>query len=186
MYLNGKNVLQPKVLQIITEFIEADKKNYRLLQNNLSSYKNIFQYVSSNVYPEIHCSTEKRSFVLKNNFHIMFKTYKDKMQMRSMGKSPNNYENIRKETNIYEQKPVNIDKSNDSEEADVKEQVEKRKNKWREVAEKNKLLKKNRKAEENKIKEKDMWERLSKLNSEFKDIKKAKKEAKKMSETIIN
>ena len=59
-----------------------------------------------------------------------------------MGKSPNNYENIRKETNIYEQKPVNIDKSNDSEEADVKEQVEKRKNKWREVAEKNKLLKK--------------------------------------------
>ena len=106
--------------------------------------------------------------------------------MRSMGKSPNNYENIRKETNIYQQKPVNIDKSNDSEEADVKEQVEKRKNKWREVAEKNKLLKKNRKAEENKIKEKDMWERLSKLNSEFKDIKKAKKEAKKMSETIIN
>ena len=42
LYLNGKNVLQPKVLQIITEFIEADKKNYRLLQNNLSSYKNIF------------------------------------------------------------------------------------------------------------------------------------------------
>ena len=60
-----------------------------------------------------------------------------------MGKSPNNYENIRKETNIYEQKPVNIDKFNDSEEADVKEQVEKRKNKRREVAEKNKLLKKN-------------------------------------------
>ena len=143
MYLNGKNVLQPKMLQIITEFIEADKKNYRLLQNNLSRYKNIFQYVSSNVYPEIHCSTEKRGFVLKNNFHIMFKTYKDKMQIRSMGKSPNNYENIRKETNIYEQKPVNIDKFNDSEEADVKEQVEKRKNKRREVAEKNKLLKKN-------------------------------------------
>ena len=31
-----------------------------------------------------------------------------------------------------------------------------------------------------------MWERLAKLNEEFKDIKKAKKEAKKMSETIIN
>ena len=73
----------------------------------------------------------------------MFKTYKDKMQIRSMGKSPNNYENIRKETNIYEQRPVNIDKFNDSEETDVKEQVEKRKNKRREVAEKNKLLKKN-------------------------------------------
>ena len=59
LYLNGKNVLQPKVLQIIAEFIEADEKNYRLLQNNLSSYKNIFQYVYSNVCPEIYCSTEK-------------------------------------------------------------------------------------------------------------------------------
>ena len=59
-----------------------------------------------------------------------------------MGKNPNNYENIRKETNIYERKPVNIDRFNDSEVVDVKEQVEKRKNKWREVAEKNKLLKK--------------------------------------------
>ena len=45
LYLNGKNILQPKVLQIIAEFIEADEKNYRLLQNNLSSYKNIFQNI---------------------------------------------------------------------------------------------------------------------------------------------
>ena len=57
----------------------------------------------------------------------MFKTYKDKMQMRALGKNPNNYENIRKETNIYEQKPINIDDFNDSEEADVKVRVEKQK-----------------------------------------------------------
>ena len=31
-----------------------------------------------------------------------------------------------------------------------------------------------------------MWESLVKLNGEFKDIMKAKHEAKKMSETIIN
>ena len=31
-----------------------------------------------------------------------------------------------------------------------------------------------------------MWERLGKLNSEFEDIKKAKKESKKTSETIMN
>ena len=31
-----------------------------------------------------------------------------------------------------------------------------------------------------------MWNRLPKLSSEFKEIKKAKKESKKMSETIIN
>ena len=38
-----------------------------------------------------------------------------------MGKNPANYETIQKETNIYEQKPVNIDDFNKSEEAEVKE-----------------------------------------------------------------
>ena len=103
-----------------------------------------------------------------------------------MGNNPINYESIRKETNIYEQKPINIDDFNESEEAEVKQWVEKRKQRRREVAEKNKLLKKKRKAEETKRKEKDMWNRLAKLNGELKEIKKAKTESKKMSETIIN
>ena len=68
LYLNGKNVLQPKVLQIIADFNKKDEKNYRLLQNNLARYKNIFQYVYSNVYPEIYCPTGKRDFDLKSNF----------------------------------------------------------------------------------------------------------------------
>ena len=51
----------------------------------------------------------------------MFKAYKDKMQMRSIGKNPSNYENIRKETNTYKQKLINTDDFNDSEEAEVKE-----------------------------------------------------------------
>ena len=42
LYLIGKNVLQLKVLQIIADFIEKDKKNYKLLQNNLATYNNIF------------------------------------------------------------------------------------------------------------------------------------------------
>ena len=56
----------------------------------------------------------------------------------------------------------------------------------REIAENNKLLKKKKESEENKIKEKDMWQRLNKINGEFKNIKKAKKEAKNMSSTVIN
>ena len=74
-----------------------------------------------NVYPEVYCTIEKRGFDLKSNFHILFKTYKDKIQTRSIEKNPNNYENIRKETNTYEQKAINIDDFNDSEEAEVKE-----------------------------------------------------------------
>ena len=108
----------------------------------------------------------------------MFKTYKDKMQMRSIGKNPSNYENIRKETNTYKQKLINTDDFNDSEEAEVKERVNKRKLKQHEMAVNNKLLKKKQKTEENKVKEKDMWERLSKLNSEFKTLKRQKKRAK--------
>ena len=141
LYLNAKNVLQPKVLEIISEFIDADEGNYRLLQNNLSSYKNIFQYVYSNVLPEIYCSTEKQCFDLKSNFHIMFKTYKDKKELEtSMGKNPAKLESVRKETNIYEQKPINIDDFNESEEAEVKQRVENRKQKRHEVAEKSKIF----------------------------------------------
>ena len=103
-----------------------------------------------------------------------------------MGKTPVNYKSIRKETNIYEQKPIKIDDFNESEEAEVKQWVEKRKQKRQAVAEKNKLLKKKRKAEETKITEKDMWNRLATLNGEFKKIKKEKKESEKMSETIMN
>ena len=47
-----------------------------------------------------------------------------------MGKNPNNYESVWKETNTYEQKPINIDDFNDLEDAEVKEWINKRKMKW--------------------------------------------------------
>ena len=80
---------------------------------------------------------------MKSNFHIIFKTYKDKKKLdSSLGKNPENYQSIRNETNIYEQKPINIDDFNETEENEVKERVEKQKQKRHEVAEKDKLLKK--------------------------------------------
>ena len=89
LYLNGKNVLQPKVLKIITDFLNEDKNNYRKVRNNLSSYKSIFQYVYSNVFPDIYCSMEKQGFDLKNNFHIIFKTCKDKKTIgKFVGQKP--------------------------------------------------------------------------------------------------
>ena len=42
LYLNGKYVFQPKVLQIIADFIDKDEENFKLLQNNLARYKSIF------------------------------------------------------------------------------------------------------------------------------------------------
>ena len=83
LYINGENLLQPKVSEIITEFLAEKDENYKQLRNNLSHSKNIFQYVYSNVFPEIYCSIERRGFNLKSNFHIIFKTYKDKKNVES-------------------------------------------------------------------------------------------------------
>ena len=169
--MNGKNVLQPKVLEIITDFLQEDENNYKELRNNLSSYKNIFQYMYSNVFPEVYCSTEKRGFDLKSNFHIIFKTYKDKKKLdSSLGKNPENYESIRNETKIYEQKPINYGDFNKIEEKEVKERVEKQKQKRCELAKKNKLLKKKKRKEQNKLKEQDMVKRLGELNKEYRSI----------------
>ena len=169
--MNGKNVLQPKVLEIITDFLQEDENNYKELRNNLSSYKNIFQYMYSNVFPEIYCSTEKRGFDLKSNFHIIFKTYKDKKKLdSSLGKNPENYESICNETKIYEQKPINYGDFNKIEEKEVKERVEKQKQKRCELAKKNKLLKKKKRKEQNKLKEQDMVKRLGELNKEYRSI----------------
>ena len=146
LYLNGKNVLQPKVLEIINDFLNENEENYNDLRNNLSSYDNIFQYVYSNVLPEIYGSTERRGFDLKSNFHSFFKTYKDKKQLEIyLGQNPENYETIRNETSVFEQKLIEVHDFNETKEKQVKERVEKRKQKRREVAEKNKLLNKKKK-----------------------------------------
>ena len=128
VYLNDKNVLQPKVVEIITYFMQESEENYKDLRNNLPSYKTIFQYVYSNDFPEIYCSTKRRGFDLKSNFHIMFKIYKDKKKLQaSLGKDPNNYGEIRNETSVYEQKPIKVHDFNEIEEKQVKERVENRK-----------------------------------------------------------
>ena len=49
LHLNGKIVVYPKVAQIINDFSAMDEKIYLQLRNNLSQFKNIFQYVYSNV-----------------------------------------------------------------------------------------------------------------------------------------
>ena len=153
LYLNGNNVLQPKVPEIITDFLNEGRENYIELRSNLSQYKDIFQYVYSNVFPEIYCSAEYRGFNLKSTFHIMFKTYKDKKDIESLATNPPNYENVRNETDVYEQKPIKIDDFNEAEEKEIQERVEKRKMKQKEVAEKNKpFLKKKNKRKTKKLK----------------------------------
>ena len=45
LYLNGKNVLYPKIANIVWKFIQAGEKNYNKLRNNLWKFTDIIQYV---------------------------------------------------------------------------------------------------------------------------------------------
>ena len=54
LYLNGKNALLPKVSEEINEYLNEDTDIYREMKNNLSQYKNIFQYVYLNIFPQIY------------------------------------------------------------------------------------------------------------------------------------
>ena len=56
-----------------------------------------------------------------------------------MGKNSINYETVRKETHVYEQKTVSIDDFNEAEEAEVKERIEKQKAKQQGLAGNKKL-----------------------------------------------
>ena len=75
-----------------------------MLQEYLARYKDIYQYVYSHVFPEVYTTSEKRGFDLKSNFHILFKSYRDKQLMRhqSTAKNLSNYEDVKKETSEYE------------------------------------------------------------------------------------
>ena len=104
IYLNGEDVSHTGVLEIVGNFMDKSKQNLRMLQENLARFKDIFQYVYSNVFPEVYTATEKHGFNLKSIFHILFKTYRDKMimQQQTAAKNPANYETKRKETCEFE------------------------------------------------------------------------------------
>ena len=69
-------------------------------------------------------------------------------KIEQLGKKPQNYKNAYAETSVFEQKTIKIDDFNEFKEREVQERVEKRIMKGREVAEKDKLLKKKKKTRE--------------------------------------
>ena len=176
------------MLEIVGGFIDLGKENLRMLQEHLARYKDIYQYVYLNVFPEVYTTSEKRGFDLKSNFHILLKAYRDKMLMRQQStvKNPANYEvQNQKGTWEFDQKPIkNFDQFSDSEERAVKEHAEKRLAERREKAEDLKVKKRKLKSEEDNVKNDEIWNRLNELNSEFKKNRQSKKEEKKISATV--
>ena len=127
-YLNGRDVTQAGVLKIVRRFIDQHRDNLHMLQKNLANYKDIFQYVYSHTFPDIYTMSEKRGIDLKNNFHILFKTYKDKQMLRQqhLAKQPINYIGDHPENCEFEQKPIlRFDEITDEEERELKEKKQK-------------------------------------------------------------
>ena len=111
IYLNGQDVSHPGVLEIVGGFINQGKENLWMLQQYLAQYHDIFQYIYSHIFPEIYTTSEKRGVDLKSNFHILFKSYCDKMlmQLQLIAKNSSNQnekENVQIQSNV-------IAKSND-------------------------------------------------------------------------
>ena len=161
IYLNGRDVGQPGVIEIVGGFIDQGKQNLRMLQEHLAWYKDIFQYVYWHVFPVVYTTSERRGFDLKSNFHILFKTYRDKqiMQQQSLAKNQANYENEQpKETNENEQKPIkNFNEFSDSEEQEVKDSATKRLADRREKAEELKIKKRKLNRKKTKSKKARWW-----------------------------
>ena len=93
--------------------------------------QDIFQYVSSHLFPEVYTSSEKRGLDLESNFHILFKTYCDRqiMEHQSLAKNQANYENEhpKKKTYENEQKLIkNLNEFSNGEEQELKDRATKR------------------------------------------------------------
>ena len=76
-YLNGKNVLQPKVLEIKKKKIT---KTWEITCLTIKTYYSMIL----NCFPEIYCSTERRGFNFKSNFYIIFKNLQGQEKIRSL------------------------------------------------------------------------------------------------------
>ena len=70
---------------------------------------------------------------------------------------------------------METDSFNEIEDEKMRVKIEKRKQKRRELVEKNKALKQRKRRDENEAEEKQLWERLDSLNKEFKAVKDIKK-----------
>ena len=81
LYLNGKNVIYPRVTEIVMNYIEADNKNFDKLKRKLIENKNIFQFVYSSVYPEACSFVKRRGVDMRNNFHLKFKEWKGRKKI---------------------------------------------------------------------------------------------------------
>ena len=179
MYLNGKSVLYLCVAEIVWNYIEDDEEKFNKMREKFIGNRKTFSFVYSYFYPEIYSFVDKRNIDLRNEFHIKFKEWKVKLVSQ---KTMNNLKWLRQHLHHHHQVQY---KKNPTKwiwfwewmkncwktKTVIKKRARKRERR-KEIASKNKELRRMKKAEKDKLEEKEPLCRLQELNSDFAKIKK--------------
>ena len=189
VYLNSRDVGQPGVLKIIGNFIDQGKKIFDCSKNLWRATKTFFNMSSRTcflrftrhqkneglIWRAISTSYPKRTEIRWRSDNTSSQKLHQTTNMSIEKKHSNSNKNQLKTL----MNSATLKKPNWKKKAEI-QSVEKRERAKEKRAKKRKL-----KLEENKIKEREMWNRLNELNGEFKKIKQAKKNEKKMSSTVV-
>ena len=109
-YLVSQNVSFKTLNSIIKKFV-ASGQHMQALKNCFAAYYSTYQYVYSMLFPKYH--TQNNKFGMKNKTKFMLRY--EKWRSVQLGKTPFNFK-VEDQTkrHAFEQKPINIDNSEDS------------------------------------------------------------------------
>ena len=170
LLLNGKNIVFPRVAEIVMSYIEASENNFSKLKKKLIENQKIFQFVYTSIYPEVYSFVETRGGDVRNNFHLKLKEWKGrkKYSQKLIDRYFSKPQNLPPTEGVVQKKLV----MNEDFEEEKKIVVEQKQKKWRKknkkrerrhkIAAKSKELKRIKKAEKEKKDEKEMRARLKK------------------------
>ena len=79
LYLNGENVLYPRLAEVIMDYVNEDPASIIKLRRCLQK---IVQFIYSRCYPEIYLLIDKHGIEIKGEILLAFKPWKDKKKFQ--------------------------------------------------------------------------------------------------------
>ena len=165
MYLNGKKVLILVWRKLFGKTFKR-QKNFVKMRNKFIENQKIFQFAYSYSYPEIYTFVENRGIGIRKEFHVKFKTWKDKKKqpLKTFDKFKSAPVSPSPSPPLFGAVQKKLTTKSDFEEekhiAEKQKEMEGKKSmkqqRRREIAAKNKELRRVKKAEKEKI----LWGRL--------------------------
>ena len=111
MYMNGLEVLHPKVTEIVMQYLKSDPKSIEEFIVYFNKFQQIYQYACSMLFVKFSVQNQKCGIDSRAFFMLHFKDWQDKKRRRKdIGKSAEAYVARREEDiNEFKQKLINPD-----------------------------------------------------------------------------